>query len=1458
MSPQMFSHIFIGSAVISLFLSYFAISNQKNSANRLLAVLLIATAFWSFFYGLEMRSTNYPQLHVFLILQYLGIATIPVVWLLFASFYCGRDGWVNNRILPALFVIPLITILSVITNNYHHLFYQISTIGKIDYMHFHNYVPGELYWLHIVYSYSLIFIGIVMVTKTYINVSKDNRTRVLIIFISSLIPCTVSLLYVLGFTLVENVDLTPLGFFVTGVLMTIGTFNKGLLDIKPLVLNSMYDSMPNAVVVVDLNGTITSTNPKTSEMLLRGDLSHADLQLIIKSDNYITNTETGVSFLEYKTNVKTYRVEQSKIINSRKRIIGILYLIIDISQEKIYREALSKSEDQYQLLFENAQEAIVVIQEMRFVFFNPMLARMTGYNASELQMKHISDLIHPDDYTRIEAIYSEVANGESMDRKLHFRLVGKNGMNCWVEFSSILIQWNNKPAGLIFVNDINTQKQSEQLKELLIKISNTYINAPVEQFSEIINDSLCDMGMFVNADRSYIFDYDWEANTCNNTFEWCAPGISAEIDNLQDVPLDMLPQWVETHRRNEPMYVDNVQELDPESGVRQILEPQEIKSLITIPMMDNLNCIGFVGFDSVKEYHKYSDTEKELLQVFSQMIVNLINRKKANDLLQNQINVQRLINEISSNLVSVDNRNIVDKINKMLHQTGEFFGVGRSYILRYSQNLIMETNTHEWCAKGVQSQLETIIDVDINVYPWWKEQVEKKQIIYIRDVNELPENAAGEKIEFERQGIQTLLCFPIINNGNLIGYFGFDSVDKVREWSQDQISVIETLANILADALIKVETEIELIRSKELAESASVAKSNFLSNMSHEIRTPLNGVIGFTELLRTTPLNKTQSEYLENAITSANSLLGVISDILDFSKIESGKMELERVKTDVIQLFENASDIIKVLASKKGLELLLNIHPDIPRFAYIDPIRTKQILVNLLSNAVKFTHAGEIELTLAFKKITNNEGVYSVSVRDTGIGIKESDRHKLFKAFSQADTSTTRRYGGTGLGLIISNSLAKQMGGSIDFKSEYGKGTTFSFDIFSLYEYGEMADKGQIDNLRNVLFIDDNANNRSIMEHVFNFWKVDFTGIESGNDALLLLQSGYTYDLIIVDYHMPDMDGLETIRHIRKLLIKNRANQPIIMLHSSSDDITLHEKAKELNVKYLLTKPVKKDELYYYLNSLSGNITVDSMMPKSKQKNEPDEIKVVKDIEITVLVAEDTQMNMLVIRNMLKSLLPKVTIVEACNGVEAIHEIKTIRPDIVLMDVQMPEMDGLEATRQIRKLKNGLSVPIIALTAGVSKEERELCYKSGMDDFLSKPVERTELKRITQKYLLKEEKATDTEVIENAESSHFERNKLISKIGSEEVLKSLLVMAETEYPKYIDEIKAAIETNDELQIKQKAHKLKGSALNMEFVALGEIAKRIEVNSTNKEELVLLLVMLENEWNVLLNLINKSE
>lgn len=651
--------------------------------------------------------------------------------------------------------------------------------------------------------------------------------------------------------------------------------------------------------------------------------------------------------------------------------------------------------------------------------------------------------------------------------------------------------------------------------------------------------------------------------------------------------------------------------------------------------------------------------------------------------------------------------------------------------------------------------------------------------------------------------------------------------------------------------------ETELQKALELAEAASVAKSDFLSNMSHEIRTPLNGVIGFTDLLLNTNLSDIQKEYLDNAIISANSLLGVISDILDFSKIESGKLELELIKTDIVQLIENASDIIKVHAAGKGIELLLNIQPDIPRFAKVDPIRLKQILVNLMSNAVKFTPNGEVELKISFDKVDEKSGNFTLEVRDTGIGVKEADKAKLFKAFSQADTSTTRRYGGTGLGLIISNSLVEKMGGQIQFESEYGAGSRFFFTIQTEYEFGERVKAESIKHVKRVLVVDDNINNRTILEHTFNFWGVECIGCECGRDAIELLKKDKDFNLIIMDYHMPYLNGLDTIRLIRNELDLSGLNLQIILLHSSSDDAIIHEAAKDLDIRFSLTKPIKSNELYFFLqNSNQHKHRIDNT-ENDADKHSDKKIKPLLN-EIKILVAEDIKMNMLVIGNMLNNMVPNAKIYQATNGVEALKILESVLPDIIFMDVQMPVMDGVETTQQIRKLGKPefRKLPVIALTAGVSKEERENCHQAGMNDFLSKPIDKNALYEMILKQLnLSTDIKPETLIVDESVELHFNKDKLMKKIGNNcDLYQNLMDLSQTENPKYIEGISSGIEENNLQQIISSAHTLKGSAYNLEFVMLGNMAREIETKIDEPKELKRLYKSILVEWEVITELI----
>lgn len=1454
MSTLIYSSLFVISAIVSMIVAVYVFTYTRFTIFRSITALMLAVTVWSLFYGFELLANNHETILLFINLQYLGIVTIPVIWLLFAARYTGNDNWINLFSLMALFVVPLINYFMVYTNSSHFLFYKSSELKPVSDAFVHQFVPGLFYWIHIVYSYSLVFIGVILVLIDFIRFRNKNKNRVGFVLFASLIPFIFSALYILGLKPLGYIDLTPIGFMLMGFIVLYGVKTSKLFEIKPLLLNSLFDSLPDAIFATDINQNIITTNPKAVEMIENKVITEEGFVEIVKSGNFIYNSESNMYFTEICSGKQTYKIERSDMFDKKKRKIGYLYLVVNITYEEVYREALKKSEEQYRLLFENAQEGIVVIQERRIVFFNPMFQRLSGYDNVELVSLSVEHFIFDSDWRYMMNLYDTFLKSPSdVNEKYAFRLKTKNDSHCWVEFSSVPIQWNGKNAGLLFINDINEKKQIEELKELLIRISNTYINASVDKFNETVMRSLEEIGRFVGADRSYVFDYDWDKNVCNNTFEWCNDGISPEIDNLQNVPNELIPYWVSTHKQNLPMYVDSVEKLDANDPLRQILEPQAIKSLITIPMFDDDNCVGFVGFDSVINCHNYSEEEKTLLQVFAQMIVNLQNRWLSNEMLKSQIAQQKLVNEISSEMISADNNNIDSKIKTMLEKTGEFFDVDRTYVLRYYENNTLENNTHEWCAQNINSQRDSIKNVNIADFPWWQKQVNLKSHIYIEDTSALPEEAITEKVEFERQGIKTLICYPIMNNGVLMGYFGFNSVKTHRKWTDNQKDIILVLTNILGDTLIRIETEIELIRSKELAEAASVAKSNFLSNMSHEIRTPLNGVIGFTELLRNTTLTKTQKDYLDNTINSANSLLGVISDILDFSKIESGKLELESVKSDIVQLFENSSDIIKVLAANKGLELLLNIDPAIPRFAYVDPIRIKQILVNLLSNAVKFTHVGEIELSVSFIPKSDERGVFRISVRDTGIGIKNEDKHKLFKAFSQADTSTTRRYGGTGLGLIISNSLASKMGSHIDFESDYGKGTKFSFDLDCQVEYGEPISFNNISSIKNVLVIDDNENNRQILEHTFRYWKIECESSASGFEAIDLLKGGKRFDLIIVDYHMPEMDGMDTIRKIREEIETEGNPQPIIMLHSSSDELKIHEYAKKLNISYMLSKPVKQDELFYYLNGISVNNSDENALSETSEVHTDENLHKA----FTILVAEDTPMNMLVIRNMLQIAMPGVKLLEANNGIQAIQVLKTVKPDLIFMDVQMPELDGLEATKQIRKMQNGIVIPIVALSAGVSKEEREQCYKSGMDDFLSKPIETAELKKMLNKYF-GDLKNNDNDVMQLKTADgeiFFDKKKFESKIGNLEISDSILKMSELEFPKYISDIETAISDNDAEQIKIKAHKLKGSALNMEFAKLAEISLIIEKNAHNKNFLSEIMVELNTVWSDTLRILN---
>ena len=958
---------------------------------------------------------------------------------------------------------------------------------------------------------------------------------------------------------------------------------------------------------------------------------------------------------------------------------------------------------------------------------------LLGYAPKDLKNLNLRDIIHPEDYDT--TLYALVKlNGNKKITHVVNRCQHQNG-------SYRILEWRINKTGDNFVasaRDITTRKQAEneiahitKMQELLIKLSSDYININIEKIDEIINNSLAEIGSFVKADRAYVYEYQWEQNFAKNTYIWSSEKLTSSDFQIKNIPLDRIKNSVEIHRNGDLVSISNINDITDQDSIKEFYSSQRVKSIITIPMMNNGKCIGFVGFDTLFNFQYFSEKEEVLLGIFAEMLVNMKNRVESHQMISRQFDIQKLITSISSDFVGANPQNIDSKIKSMLHETAQFFEADRSFIIHFKDETQEAYFTYEWCDERFLTKLKKNHKLSYKTIPWLLNELKKNHAVNIAEVTDLPKEAESEKKTCMDINIKSFLWIPITYKNRMLGCLGFDAVKSKKTWDSNEIKVLQVIANIYAESISKVQIEKELIEAKNIAESANKAKTEFLSNMSHEIRTPLNGVIGFTELLKNTPLNSIQQEYLSNAITSANSLLGIISDILDFSKIEAGKLDLEFIKTDLINLVESASDIIKIHASKKNIELLLNIQPDTPRYAVVDPVRLKQILVNLLNNAVKFTPFGEVELGLTFEKINDTKGYFTFVVRDTGIGINEMESKKLFKAFSQADTSTTRRYGGTGLGLVISNSLANQMGSNIQFESEEGVGTVFQFTIDTQFETEETFHNDRIENLKRDLIVDDNQNNRIILKHALEYWGVESLEADSGLEAIKIIELEKPFDAFIIDYHMPYINGIDTIKLIQKNRNYNPNQQSIILLHSSSDEQINQEGVQDLNVRFTLTKPVKPNELFFYLKNLKTQFKIQDAPHKIEEYTPLVETENKK---LTILVAEDIKMNYILINNLLKKLYPNATILEASNGKEAIEVVQTNIPDVILMDVQMPIMDGIEATRQIKYIDGGKysKIPIVALTAGVSKRERDECFQAGMSDFIAKPIDRSLLEKVFQ------------------------------------------------------------------------------------------------------------------------------
>ena len=660
-------------------------------------------------------------------------------------------------------------------------------------------------------------------------------------------------------------------------------------------------------------------------------------------------------------------------------------------------------------------------------------------------------------------------------------------------------------------------------------------------------------------------------------------------------------------------------------------------------------------------------------------------------------------------------------IQKALETIGIATGVDRVYIFENNENPetgeALFSQQFEWTAMGIVPQIGNLemqnMSYKENFPNWYNALKAGHTVSGLRD--NFPEK---ERLILEDQDIKSIIAAPIFVQDQLWGMVGFDDCTIGIDWSENELSIITALAGSIGGSISKSIIENELIGARHIAEYATKTKSEFLATMSHEIRTPMNGVIGMTSLLMQTQLTPDQRDYAETIRVSGELLLDVINDILDFSKIESGKMILEEHHFDLRLAIEDVLDLMAAATLEKNLGLYFEVDPAIPERINGDLTRLRQILVNLAGNAVKFTPKGEIIIRVKQVELTKKKATLEFCIKDSGVGIPESKIGLLFKPFSQVDASTTRKFGGTGLGLAICAKLIDLMQGKIWVRSEVGKGTEFIFTIKSSYETEQESDFTKISNKallkgKKILIVDGNTTSSQILTSLLLSRGMIPIPVDSATEALKIIGTVTNLDLILLDYDSLEIEEATFASQLRKNAANVRLPLVLMVPPAMKENFVGASSGILLNIN----KPLRHSQLLTEFE----NIFAKSSQPKAQNENQPNPIQKISHLfPLNILVAEDNAINQKLIGRLFEMLGYSIHI--AANGYEVLEALKRMKIDIIFMDIQMPEMDGLEATRQIIDLWGKRKPMIVAMTANALYTDKDKCLAAGMDDYISKPL----------------------------------------------------------------------------------------------------------------------------------------
>jgi PAS domain S-box-containing protein len=712
----------------------------------------------------------------------------------------------------------------------------------------------------------------------------------------------------------------------------------------------------------------------------------------------------------------------------------------------------------------------------------------------------------------------------------------------------------------------------------------------------------------------------------------------------------------------------------PLSEMRQTLEEQKILSVLIIPLFYKDTFLGFIGFDDCKKERIWKEEEINILRT--------------------------LANNIATTIIRIKNENAIQESEEKFKLLANNIPAA-VYLVKYDEarSKVYLNNEIE---KLTGYSKEEFLTNRIKLSDLYHPQDKQKALTII-------EKAVKNKKSF------VITCRLIKKDGSEVW---------IEEYGEAIVmnNKVEYLEGVLLDITERKNAQ-EAILAREIAENSNKAKSEFLANMSHEIRTPLNGIIGFSKLLLNTGINETQKQYLQTVNQSAESLLDVVNDILDISKIEAGKLSIENSKSSLIDIVYDSVDMMKFNAHQKNLELIVNIDNDVDCAIWTDQIRLKQILQNLLSNAIKFTPKGQIEVKVETIEKTSDWSKIKFAVIDTGIGIKEENKIKILEPFSQEDTSTTRKFGGTGLGLSITNSLLKLMKSELNIESTINEGSTFSFILETKTENCEHHKILENNSIKEALLIEDNPSTGAVIIKMFENFGIQVH--RSTKEKIIEdISAKPSVQLVLLDLeYISKTKCIEILKELNHF-----PNIACLIMQNVTSSFIINENLK--NKKYFsVIKPIKVNVIQNILNKINNPAAIAKQNELTKStKNKS---------RASLLIVEDNKINMLLTKTLVQKSFPNLTISEATNGLEAVELFNTNVFDIVLMDIQMPVMNGYEASLRIKELHP--KTIIIALTAGIIAGEREKCMDIGLNDFIVKPIDKTIFENTLIKWLNRNE-----------------------------------------------------------------------------------------------------------------------